>query len=166
VSSRQKRKRRPSPGGAPPRRPAQPQEPSRSERRNQEARAALEPLAKGERPVAVTVAAVVAFALAVGNLAAYAAGMKISGTRPAFGAVAAQAVLMLVAAWGMWRARYWAVLGMQAILALLIVIVALTALKASNVAAVLVVIAIIVPAGTLFWKLVKAMARLQMPERR
>jgi hypothetical protein len=27
-------------------------------------------------------------------------------------------------------------------------------------------LAIMLPAGTLFWKLVKAMARLQMPERR
>ena len=29
--------------------------------------------------------------------------------------------MLLVAAWGMWRARYWAVLGMQAILAFLLI---------------------------------------------
>ena len=66
----------------------------------------------------------------------------------------------------MWRARYWAVVVMEGILALLIVIVAVVALKASNITAVLVVLAVLVPAGLLFWKLVKAMARLQMPERR
>jgi hypothetical protein len=167
MSNRQKRKRRPRPAGVTQARPAPaPKPPSRSELRNEEARAALEPLVAGERPAAVTVAAIVAAALAIGNLAAYAAGFKIEGTRPQFASVAAQAMLMLVAAWGMWRARYWAVLGMQAILALLIVIVALSALKVSKPIDVVIVVAILVPAGTLFWKLVKAMARIQMPERR
>jgi hypothetical protein len=78
----------------------------------------------------------------------------------------AQALIMLVAAVGMWRARYWAVLGMQALLGLLIVFVAVAGLTAENVLAVVVVLAIIVPAGTLFWFLVKAMARIQMPTRR
>jgi hypothetical protein len=166
-TSRQKRKRRPgahATAHAPAAADAPP--PSRSERRNEQARAALEPLEPGERPPAVTVAAIVALALALGNLAAYAAGFKIGGTRPPLGTVAAQAALMLAAAWGMWRARYWAVLGMQAILALLIVIVSVSALKASTALDLVVVAAIIVPAGTLFWKLVKAMARIQMPERR
>ena len=140
--------------------------PSRSELRNEQARAALKPLAPGERPPWVTVAAVVAFALAIGNIAAYAAGVEIGGSRPAFGTVAGQAVLMLGAAWGMWHVRYWAVLLMQAILALLIVIVAVLALRASNALDIVIVFAILVPAGVLFWKLVKAMARIQMPERR
>jgi hypothetical protein len=169
MSSRQKRKRRPGDGPAAPRtRPPAPiaPAPSRSERRNEEARAGLEPLQPGERPTAVTVAAIVAFALAAGNLVAYAAGFKIAGSRPPIGSVAAQAGLMFAAAWGMWRARYWAVLGMQAILALLIVIVTVSALKASSILDLVIVAAILIPAGTLFWKLVKAMARLQMPERR
>jgi hypothetical protein len=139
--------------------------PSRSELRNERARDALEPLAPGERPPWVTVAAVVAFALAVGNLAAYAAGLEIRGTRPAFGTVGGQAVLMLFAAWGMWNVRYWAVLLMQAILALLIVIVAVLGLRASTALDLVIVFAILVPACLLFWKLVKAMARIQMAER-
>jgi hypothetical protein len=159
MPERQKRKRRPLPAGAAPRG-------SRSELRNAEARAALEPLAEGERPAVVTVAALVAFALALGNLAAWLAGVKIDGSRPAFGNVVLPAAIMLWVAVGMWRARYWAVVVMEAILALLIVIVAVLALKASNITAVLVVLAVLLPAGLLFWKLVKAMARLQMPERR
>jgi hypothetical protein len=159
MPERQKRKRRPVPAGAAPRR-------SRSEARNAEARAALEPLAVGERPGVVTVAAIVAFALALGNLALWLAGVKIDGSKPAFGNVVLPAALMLWVAVGMWRANYWAVLAMEAILTLLIVILAVVALKASNVTSVLVVLAVIVPAGFLFWKLVKAMARLQMPERR
>ena len=66
-------------------------------------------------------------------------------------------------AWGMWRARYWAVLAMEAVLAILIVILAVLLLKASTIGTVLILLAVIVPAGLLFWKLVKAMARLQMP---
>jgi hypothetical protein len=137
----------------------------RSELRNAEARAKLAPLAPGERPTAVTVAAVVAFVIAVGNLAAYFAGFEINGQRPPFGAVALQALLMLVAAVGMWRARYWAVLGMQVLLGLLIVGVLVSAVTVKNLLGAVIVLAIVVPAGTLFWTLIKAMARIQMPTR-
>jgi hypothetical protein len=37
---------------------------------------------------------------------------------------------------------------------------------AGNLRAVLVSVAVLLPAGTLFWYLIKAMARIQMPERR
>jgi hypothetical protein len=146
--------------------PATGRRPSRSELKDAEARAALVPLREGERPAAVTVAAIVAFLLAAGNLAAFAAGWKVDGQRAPFVTIAFQAVLMLTAAWGMWRVRYWAVLGMQAILAILIVILTILLLKASNIATAALLLAIITPAGLLFWKLVKAMARIQMPERR
>ena len=114
----------------------------------------------------MTVAAIVAFLLGAATIALYATGFEVSGGRPPLAVVAAQAGVMLAAAWGMWRARYWAVLGMQALLGLLIVIVAISSLTVSNLLGALVVVAIIVPAGTLFWFLVKAMARIQMPERR
>jgi hydrogenase-4 membrane subunit HyfE len=113
----------------------------------------------------VTIGALVALCLAVANLTSYVAGLEIRGDRPAFAGVAAYTALMLVAAWGMWRARYWAVLGMQALLGLLIVIFAVVAMTAANAWAVIVSILVIVPAGTLFWFLVKAMARIQMPTR-
>ncbi|HXD59391.1 MAG TPA: hypothetical protein VN606_15805 [Thermoleophilaceae bacterium] len=137
---------------------------SRSELRNERARAALEPLAPGERPPWVTAAAIVALVLAIGNIVAFAAGVKINGTRPAVGPVFGQAVLMGFVAWGMWNARYWAVLLMEAILALLIVVVTVLALRASTAIDVVIVVAILVPACLLFYKLVRAMARMQMPE--
>jgi hypothetical protein len=137
---------------------------SRSEQRNVEARAKLKPLGPGERPAAVTVAAVVALLFAIGNVVAYAAGLTVNGTRPTVLSVAVFAGIMLVAAAGMWRAKYWAVLGFQALLGITICIVALFSLRASSVAGLLVPIAIVVPAGYLFWKLVKALARIQMPE--
>jgi hypothetical protein len=106
--------------------------------------------------------------LAVGNLAAYAFGVEISGERPSPFLFAFQIVL-LVAAWGMWRVRYWAVLGMQALLALVIVgfsLTLLTSAAAGRVGIAAIALAVIAAAGTLFWFLVKAMARIQMPERR
>ena len=137
---------------------------SRSEQRNAEARAKLVPLAPGQRPAAVTVAAVLALALGIGNLIAYAAGLTIDGKRPGLVSIALPSAIMLVAGLGMWRAKYWAVLGFQALLGILICYLALFLIRASNLLGFLVPIAIIVPAGFLFWKLVKSLARIQMPE--
>jgi hypothetical protein len=138
---------------------------SRTERRNAEARSRLVPLRAGERPTAVTVAAILAFSLAAANIGFYAAGGDIDGRRPA-GGVIAYSVLLLVAAGGLWRARYWAVLGMQALLALVILVFSALVIVASNVLGVVVSLVAIAGSGTLFWFLVKAMARIQMPERR
>jgi hypothetical protein len=171
---RRSRKRRPSaarPAPAKPRTPGtasatatEEKPPSRSEQRNAEARAKLVPLAPGQRPPAVTVAAVIALALGIGNLVAYAAGMTIDGKRPGVVSIAIPSVIMLVAGVGMWRAKYWAVLGFQALLGILICYLALLLIRASNLLGFVVPIAIIVPAGFLFWKLVKSLARIQMPE--
>ena len=160
MSDRQKRKQRQRAAATAP----EPR-PSRTEQKNEAARAALVPLEEGERPTAVTVAAVVAAALGLSNLGFYVAGLEIDGERPQFFGVLTFSVLLLVAAWGMWRVRYWAVLGMQALLGLLIVILSLVLFTARDVWGALLLLAIILPAGTLFWFMVKAMARIQMPRR-
>jgi hypothetical protein len=139
---------------------------ARSREKDAAARAALMPLAEGERPRAVTIAAVVAALFAVGNLIAFIAGLEINGDRPQASGVISYSLLMAVAAWGMWRSKYWAVLGMQAILGILIVLFSLFLFEASDVQSALICVAIIVPAGALFFFLIKAMARIQMPDRR
>lgn len=139
--------------------------PGRSEAKNAAARAALQPLAPGHRPMAVTVAAVGALLLAVVNAIAYAAGWEIAGQRPQLVTVAAPVLLMLLLAWGMWRVRYWAVLTTQVVLALLVSLFTILALFAQNWRSVAVAVLIVVPASVLFWKLVKAMARIQMRSR-
>ncbi len=138
---------------------------SRSERRNAEARARLEPLVDDERPRAVTIGALVAVALAIANVVSYAAGAKIGGQRPALPGILAFELLMLIMALGMWRRRYWAVLGMQALLALVILVFGILLVIASNVEAVILCLVMVGLAGTLFWFLVKALARIQMPRR-
>jgi hypothetical protein len=139
--------------------------PSRSEAKNEAVRAQLEPLDAGERPTAVTVGAAIATVLAVGNVVLYIAGVKVSGQKPTVQGIAGPTLIMAVCAYGMWRAKYWAVLGMEALLGLVIIIFGLLLATAENLQAVLVSVAVIGLSGWLFWKLVKAMARIQMPKR-
>ena len=142
---------------------------ARGRAKDEAARAALEPLAPGERPGAVTVGAIVALVLAAANLIAVIAGWNGAiddddRARAVAGSLLVTGLLCVVA-WGMWKARYWAVLGMQTLLALTIIAATLGLVTAENVAAMLVLVATIALAGTLFWFMVKAMARIQMPER-
>ena len=138
----------------------------RYERRNREAREKLEPLAEDERPLVVTISAVVAACLAAGTLFAYLAGATVNGDRPPVISVAWPTLLMGMAAYGMWRARYWAVLGFDVVLVLMMIICVGGLIQAKTVFAAFVFLAIIAGAGTLFYFMVKAMARIQMPERR
>jgi hypothetical protein len=138
---------------------------ARSRERDAAARAALEPLAPGERPLAVTIAAVVAALLAVTNVAFYLAGWEVAGEDPKPGGVFLFAGILLAAAIGMWLRRYWAVLGFQVLLGITVIYAGLSLLFPSNWQAVVLAVAVLLAAGTLFWFLIRAMARLQMPER-
>jgi hypothetical protein len=142
---------------------------ARSRAKNEAARAALKPLDPGERPGAVTVGAIVAALLAAANLIAVVFGwngaIDDDDTARALAGSLLVTGLLCAIAWGMWRAKYWAVLGMQTLLALTVIASALGLVTAENAAAMLVLILIIAAAGTLFWFMVKAMARIQMPER-
>ncbi|HEY0392809.1 MAG TPA: hypothetical protein VGC63_14000 [Solirubrobacterales bacterium] len=139
---------------------------AKAEERNQAAREALEPLAAGERPLVVTIGAVVAALIAASIVIGYLAGTEVNGEKPHFVQVLAPAMLMAIMAWGMWRARYWAVLGFQLILVFLIFSAVYgLALQAATVAQVLATLALLAVAGSFFFFMVKAMARIQMPTR-
>jgi hypothetical protein len=76
-------------------------------------------------------------------------------------------VILAIAGVGMWRGRYWAVLGFQVLLALTLVNGFLFLLiRASEPLEIGLALLVTAGAGALFWFLVKALARLQMPERR
>jgi hypothetical protein len=139
---------------------------AKAEQRNQEAREALEPLAEGERPTVVTVGAVLAALVAVSIVAGYVAGVKVNGGTPKLPQVVAPALIMGWMAWGMWHARYWAVLGFQLMLVFLLFSAFFGLLvAASSVAQFLATFLLLAVAGTLFYFMVKAMARIQMPTR-
>ena len=139
----------------------------RGEAANELIRAELEPLEPGEVPRAVRVAAVVALVIALLNLGPLIAGAEIPGIKPKSLLTWTLVVsgLLLVAAGGMWFGLYWAVLGFQAFLALTIITAAISMGAASNVYALVLCVAIIGLASTMFWFLVRAMARIQMPQR-
>ena len=70
---------------------------------------------------------------------------------------------MLACAWGLWKSRYWAVLGFEALLGITLIIAGLGLLVASNWRAVALSVGLLVTAGPLFYLLIRAMARVQMP---
>jgi hypothetical protein len=140
---------------------------AKAEIRNQEARDSLQPLADGERPLVVTIGAVLSAIITLSIIVSYLAGVEVDGDKPRFVQVLAPALLMGVMAWGMWNARYWAVLGFQLVLVFLIfAAVSGLAIQAQSVAQFAYFLVLLAISGTLFFFMVKAMARIQMPQRK
>ena len=138
---------------------------ARGRAKDEAARASLKPLLPGERPTAVTIGAVAAALLAAGNVVAMLAGFDTTTEGPAVAGTLLVSAVLAALAYGMWRARYGAVLGMQTLLAITIVFCSVGLVTATSIWAAVLLVLMIAAAGTLFWFLVKAMARLQMPER-
>jgi hypothetical protein len=138
---------------------------ARGRQKDAEARAALKPLKPGERPLAVKVAAVLAAVLLVANLTVYLVGWEVQGTQPTLRGMLIYSAILGAAAVGMWLGKYWAVLGFQMLLGITIVFTALGLLRASNWEAVVFCVGVLVVCVPLFWFLIRAMARLQMPTR-
>jgi hypothetical protein len=139
---------------------------ARYEDRNRAAREALEPLREDERPPVVTAAAVISMTIAVLSLAGFALwGVLRDDPRPNAIGTISFVVLLGAMAYGLWRARYWAVLGFQAALVLVILMATLGMAGALTVGLLVGNLVIIAIAGTLFYFMIKALARIQMPER-
>lgn len=136
---------------------------ARGRAKDEEARAALVPLAPGERPRPVQVAFWVALLAGLANVVALVIGFD-SAKGPETGFTVLGSALMFVMAWGLWNVRYWAVLGMQALLGITVLISSVALITAVNVAALVFTLMIIAAGGTLFWFLIKSMARIQMPK--
>jgi hypothetical protein len=148
---------------------------ARTEAKNEAAREALEPLDEGERPLVVTIAAVVSALVAISSVVGYAAGVEVTRigsdgieqgehSAPILSVIAAVG-LMGTMAYGLWRARYWAVLGFQALLVIVLVAASLGLVQATQAAQAVGTSLLIVGAGAMFYFMIKAMARIQMPER-
>lgn len=177
-SRKRGRRTRPAAGSvaAQPRSPSQqPRSPSqqpgapgrtRSEERNAAVRAALAPLEPGERPWSITVAAAIAAVLAVVNLGLFIAGAKphVGGQQPKLPEIIVFSGLMLMCAGGMWRLRYWAVLGFMTLLAIGLLGFCLALIRVSSLVWGLVCVIVIVAGGYLFIKLVRVLSRIAMPQ--
>jgi hypothetical protein len=138
----------------------------RSTRRESEeqARAALVPLAPGERPVALLVAiavcVVLGAAVLIGGLTIHDLSSH-GGSLP--GAIFLAAIFALLAL-GMYRGRYFAVLGFEALLAFQIIVTSLALVVAETLLAAGACLLLIGLGGWLFWKLVRVMGRIQAGE--
>ena len=148
----------------------------RTEAKNEAAREALEPLEEGERPTVVTIGAIVSALIAISSVIGWLAGVEVTRIgsdgieqgedKAPVASVIVVVVLMGVMAWGMWRARYWAVLGFQALLVIVLVAASLGLIQATELVPAIGTTILIAAAGTMFYFMIKAMARIQMPERR
>lgn len=159
------RRSRRKPSAANPRPPAAaPVAPSRSEQRDEAVRQALEPLPRGERPGAVTAAAIVAFAMAVANVVAALLGESLGGD--ATSSTILSTAILLVCAGGMWfGARYWAVMGFMVVLVFQILVFALALIRVERWWVAILLVAAVSLLSWLFYKLIRALSRIQMPER-
>ncbi len=148
---------------------------AKTEAKNEAARSELEPLSQGERPTVVTIGAVISGLIAISAIVGYALGVQVTrigsdgieqgGHNAPILSVIAAVGLMGTMAYGMWRARYWAVLGFQALLVIVLIAGSLGLLQATTWTEALGTTLLIVGAGALFFFMIKAMARIQMPHR-
>jgi hypothetical protein len=129
-------------------------------------RAELAPLGPGERPpallISVGVCVVLACAVLVGGLTIHDLA-KHGGSLP--GALFLAAIFGALAL-GMYRRRYLAVLGFEALLAFQIIVTSLALVVASTLVAAGGCVLAIGLGGWLFWKLVRVMGRIQSGEHR
>jgi hypothetical protein len=136
-----------------------------TQRRARPERPAPEPLGEGERPATLLVAVAVCIALSVAVIVSAATVSDLSrrgGSLP--GALFIAAVLAALAS-GMYRRRYWAVLGFEALLAFQIIVTSLALVVASTLIAAAVCVLSVALGASLFWKLVRVMARIAAGER-
>jgi len=138
----------------------------RYEERNDEARAKLEPLEEGERPTAVTVGAIVSAVLAI--IFTVSAGLAIAGVEAGGRHIKPLPIIVFGAVlWamtiGMWRSRYWAVLGFQTVLLLVMLASAFGLVVVGSVLQAVGTTLLLAGSAVLFYFMIRAMARIQMP---
>jgi hypothetical protein len=138
----------------------------RYEERNAEARSKLEPLDEGERPTAVTVGAIVSAVLAI--IFTVSAGLAIAGVDAGGRDIKPLPIIVFgIVLWsmtvGMWRARYWAVLGFQTVLLLVMLASAFGLVVVGSVLQAVGTTLLLAGSATLFYFMIRAMARIQMP---
>ena len=133
--------------------------------RDELARAALSPLGEHEWPASLRIAIAVCLVLAVGVIAGAASVHDLSKHGGSLPGAALLAVVLVLLAQGMYRRRYWAVLGFEALLAFQIIVTSLALVVASTLLAGAICLLSVLLGGWLFWKLIRVMGRVQAGER-
>jgi hypothetical protein len=133
--------------------------------RTEQARAALEPLGEDERSTPLLVAIALSALLSLGVLVGALTVHNLSSHGGSLGGGVFLAAVLALLAQGMYRRRYWAVLGFEALLAFQVIVTSLALVVASTLAAAGGCLLAIVLGGWLFWKLIRVMGRMQAGER-
>jgi len=133
---------------------------------DQQAPAAVQPLGPGERPPALMIAVAVSSLLALGVIAGALTVHDLASHGGSLPAAVFLAAVLVALAVGMYRRRYWAVLGFEALLTFQIIVTSLALIVASTLAAAGGCVLSIGLAGWLFWKLVRVMSRIQAGQMR
>ncbi|MFL5870715.1 MAG: hypothetical protein ACJ75R_06510 [Solirubrobacterales bacterium] len=138
----------------------------RYEERNAEARAKLEPLEEGERPGAVTAGAIASAVLA--TVFTVSAVLAIAGVDAGGRDIKPLPIVVFtIVLWamtvGMWRARYWAVLGFQTLLLLVMLASAFGLVVVGSILQAVGTTLLLLGSALLFYFMIRAMARIQMP---
>jgi hypothetical protein len=136
---------------------------ARSAERDAQLRAELKPYAAGERPRPLQVAVAAAAVLAVAVIVGLASDHRLSRQGGSWYGGGFIAVFLVALSVAMWQKRYWAVLAFEALLAFQVVVTSLALIVSSAIWSTTVCVVSIGLSGWLFWKLVRVMARLQVP---
>ena len=144
----------------------QPAKPPRKtvEEKNAEVRAQLQPLAPGERPRVLRIAAVYCAILPTANLTALALNSGRLDTQAKVLSIIFAVVLYAIAI-GMWRAVYGALISFQGFLVLSMVLGTFRLIFATGWLELAALIVILGISGWLFWKLIRVMGRIQAASR-
>jgi len=137
-----------------------------SEEKDAEVRAQLKPFAPGERPAAAALASTIVAGIALANLILLAMGYQ---PRYAWRDTTHQAIQLgfgigaLIIAFYVWRLKAWALLLLEAILALTALFSFAGLVLAGSVLSALIAVLMMAGSGTLFYKLIRVLARAQIP---
>ncbi|HTZ85030.1 MAG TPA: hypothetical protein VMB05_00040 [Solirubrobacteraceae bacterium] len=138
----------------------------RGAERDAAARAALSPLDEHEWPTPLRIAIALCVLLAIGVIAGAASIHDLSKHGGSLPGAALLAVVLLLLAQGMYRHRYWATLGFEALLAFQIIVTSLALVVASTLLAAAICLVSVLLGGWLFWKLIRIMGRIQAQDHR
>lgn len=136
-----------------------------SEARNAAVRATLTPVEPGERPWPTAVSAVISLALVIANLVLLIlhVTVKVGSQRVSAAQEIPYLIVMSMCAYGLWRNRYWAVLGFMVLLVLTVLLATLALVRVNNAGGAAFALAVIAGGGFLFYKLIRVLSRIQMP---
>jgi hypothetical protein len=127
-------------------------------------RAGLTPLGEHERPAPLLAAVAVAVVVAIGVIVGVLASKHLSREGGSIPGGIFIAVALLVLALNMYRRRYWAVLGFEALLAFQVIATSLALIVARTLLAAGICVVAVALGGWLFWKLIRVMGRIQAVE--